>query len=367
MTKFKFPLNLPVSKEEYYVRTINNKYDKLLSLLYNLGGLCTYDQVKRIYMKYHNSLAESYAQKKVQMIIKDLEKMKLIGTDNINTYKIIYLKKFAYAIVTGDYNTNVKLNLRKQLKDSNLKVNLLIVEYFITHNEIITLAAAEQQLLKITNDIFNAKKKDFNLPYDLKLLTQILKDKDAKNCLDKIKDLPEDNLIRILWIDIYTIFNNLRLQRQPIAITPFYIKLYKKDNSLTLHYVPQIIIFDVHNKEYYSEKINNLFYKFYNITSNHTRDMQSNFKEKGSLGWEGYNHIAYVLKIIGYNEKELLQKQKFINSYIKDNPNGILLTNCEIEYIDISKYFTHSSRKHDNFINIDSEFDKLIQQKLNSI
>ena len=367
MTKFQFPLNLPISKEKYYVTIINNNYDKIIKLLYSVGGICTYDQVRKILMKNSTTNSEAYIQKKTYKLIKELENMKVIGTDNINTYKIIYLKKFAYSIVTNDYNSNIKLNLRKQLKDSNLKIKLMIVEYYIMYNEIITLSSAKTQLLKITMDIYNAKKNDFKLPYDDGLLNKIITDGGIKNCLDTILNLPEDNLIRIIWIDLYSIFKSLQLQRQPIAIEPFYMKLFKKDNVLTLHYVPKIIIFDVHNQEYYSKKINSLFYKFYNIPYNHTRDMQSCFRKNQNLGWEGFNHIAYVLKIIGYNKNELLQKQKYINSYIKDNPNAILLTNCETEFININKYFTHSSHKKDELIKIDNEFDKLIQKKLDNL
>lgn len=358
------PLNLPSSKETDYIISTKKGYDKICTLLYSLGCVCTFDQFKRIYKKNNPKISDSYLDKKTLRIITEMEKLKLIGIDNINTYKFLYLKKFAFVFATGDYTKYKKQSMSITLKDRNFKINLMKVEYYIKYNEIIKLDNLTNDLLTITNYIYNAKKKDNNLPYDLKLLNKIIKDKGIKNCYDEVDKLSENNLIRIVWININNIYINLRKQNQTIGAVPLYLKLYKKDSLLTLHYAPTIIIFDVFNISYYSKKISELYTKYFHIVSNHTRDMRRYYLENGTLGWEGYNHFGYNIKIIGYNNLELLEKKNYVDKFINENPNGILLTNCFIEYIDISKYFLHSSRKNDVFDNIDITFDKLLSEKL---
>lgn len=362
--KFSIPANLPSTKEADYIISIKKGYDKICKLLYSLGCVCTLDQFKRIY-KNNNNISDTYLDKKTRNIIVEMEKLKLIGTDNINTYKFLYLKKFAFIFITGDYTKYKRNNMANILKDKNFKTSLMRAEYYIKHNEIISYDNLTNNLLHITTLIYNAKRNDKYLDYDLKLINKIIKDKGINNCYDEVDKLPENNLIRILWIDINNIYKNLRKQNQTIAASPLHLKLYKKDSILTLHYAPTIIIFDVFNISYYSKKINNLFYKYFNIVSNYTRDMRKNFLENSSLGWEGYNHFGYNLKIIGYNNLELYEKKRYIDKLINENPNGILLTNCSIEYIDISKYFRHSSRKDKVFENIDETFNKLLSDKIN--
>lgn len=364
MKKLTIPNNLPLSKEADYIISIKNGYDKICKLLYSLGCVCTLDQFKRIYKKA-NEISDTYLDKKVRNILKEMEMLKLIGIDNINTYKYIYLKKFAFIFVTGDYSKYKRNNMSNILKDKNFKTSLMKVEYYLKHNDIISYDNLTNNLLNITNLIYAAKKNDKFLDYDLKLINKILKDKGIKNCYEEIYNLPDNNLLKILWVDINNIYISLRKQNQTISAKPLHLKVYKKDALLTLHYAPTIIIFDVFNIEYYAKKINNLFYKYFNIASNYTRDMRKNYIENGSLGWEGYNHFGYSLKIIGYNKLELEEKKRYIDKLINENPNGILLSNCSIEYIDINKYFLHSSKKNNTFINIDETFDRLLSAKLN--
>lgn len=364
-----YPLNLPKSKEDCYIKTMNKNYDKIIILIYRLGGLCTYDQFTRLFIKNNENLSESYAKVKANIIIKDLVELKLVGSDRINKFKYIYLKKFAFSIISKDYNNSSLINMSKALKDSNFKINLLKVEHYLKYNEIISLQEGKKQLLYITKCLYDAKKNNKDIPCDIKLIEKILSDKGIKNCFKEINDLDNNDLLKLIWIDIYNIFETLRLQKQPVSSNPFYFGLfYNKDgNKLTLHYVPKIIVFDVHECQYYSQKINTLFYKFFNISKNEVRDMKSNYKENKTLGFKGYNHIGYVLKIIGFNKKDLKQKQAYISSYVKDNPNNVMLTECEFEFVDISKYFNYSSRDSSVFENIDSNFDKLIEKKLSAM
>ena len=91
--------------------------------------------------------------------------------------------------------------------------------------------------------------------------------------------------------------------------------------------------------------------------------MQNYFKAKKTLGWEGYNHIGYVFKIVGYDYNDLLRKKDFIDSHIKENPNAVLLTNAKIEYLDIEKYFSNTYKKSDYLKAIDDKFEDLLARK----
>lgn len=366
MSTITFPIGLPISHHELYVRTINKKYDRFIKLIGKLGGVCTHNQFIEIYKLAYPNLSDTYSKKKALLVLKEMADLKLISINNINTYKYFYLRKFALTIISGDFNKVSQIRVPKLLKDKQFKTCLLRVEYYIRHKEILSLSSLDKQLLNITKDIYNTKLTNEKLPYDLNLLHQILLDKGPKNCKDKIANLPAGNLIKLIWEDLYSIFNSLRLQNQTVMSKPLILKLYKTNNKLTIHYVPEIVIFDLHNINYYSKKVDDLFHKFYHIQSNHTRDMQKHYREDGTLGWEGFNHLAYVIKLIGFNKKELSEKKNYIDSHIKDNPNAILLTNSNIEYIDISKYFTHSSQKKETLENIDAKFDELLMQKINN-
>ena len=367
MNTIKFPLNLPKSRELNYIETIKKGYDKYLKLIYYLGGLCTYSQFADIVYKFNPDLSQKYIEIKSRKIIQNMIRLKLIQSENLNKYKFFYLKRFALSIITNDYNNCSLLNISKSLKTNNFKTHLMIVENYIKNNNIISLNNGDMQLLFITKQLYQQKKLFSELDFDTELLEKIIQDGGIKNCKASVENLPNNNLIKILWIDIKSIFDNLKLQKQPIAKKPYYLKLYYKNNKMTLHYVPEIIIFDTHDFKYYSKKITSLFYKFYNINSNEVRDMKKSFTENNSLGYKGFNHIGYVLTIIGYNKNELLQKQKYINSYIQENPNNIMLTDINIQYIDISKYFNNSSQNDTIFNEIDNKFDLLLEEKIKNI
>lgn len=360
-----YPYNLPKSKEHIYVKAINCNYIKVLHLINDLGGVLTLDQFIRLYKMYNPNMTDSSVKRKVQILTKDLESMNIISSDKINTYKYYYLKRLGLSFVSGDYNKYPKLNMSQLLKNNRFITQLLKVEYFIENKKFLSTKTIELQLVAITNDIFKAKLKKPTLPYEISILKQIIADKGIKNCKEIIYKLPQNNLLRIIWVDIYNIFYTLKLQGQTIDYNPLYYKLYLHNNALYLHYIPKIIIFDVHNKKYYVKKIQDLFNKFLLISDNTTLQMQKYFREEHTLGFEGQNHIAYVLKLIGTNKYELIEKKKYLDAFLKDNPNAILVSNCSINYIDVSKYFKHSSTNIDVIENIDLTFQNLIAKKLN--
>lgn len=360
-----FPANLPKSKEELYIRAINNNYIKPLHFIHSLGNICMYDQFVRIYQKSNPQYTPEYADKKVRAMIKDMENMKLIQSAKLNSYKYFYLKKFAYAAIYNDYCNYKKTNMSIALKNNNFKINIMKVENYIKNNKIISNDTLMDQLLYITKKIYDIRIQDDNLvEYDTKILQSILYNKGIDECKDKIENLSDGNLIKVLWIYIYEIFKNLKLQNQTISKKPLYFNIYKKGSQLFLHYVPNIIIFDIHSSNYYIKKVSNLYDKFYFIPSNNVVNMQKNYLETNTLGSKGFNRIGYAITIIGSDNRALNEKYKILNSKIKENNYGIILK-CDINYIDINKYFVGNANNERILDKIDSTFEELLNKKLN--
>lgn len=355
--------NLPKSKEIDYQIIKRNEYDKLINLIYRLGSICTLDQFLKIYERYSNINSPTYAKQKGRNILSEMEKLNLIKFDNLNKYKIFYLRRFALSFISNDYNKFKKTGYSSLVKDKNLRISFLKAEYYLKYKTIISNENMNNQLLRITKEIYDATVKNPKLIYDSKLLKQILVDKGISKCHNEVQNLHDNNIIKLLWIQIKSIYDGLKLQNQTISNDPFYKKLFINDKFINIHYVPEIIIFDVHDINFYSKKIDELFYKIHNIPSNNTRDMQNYFKAKKTLGWEGYNHIGYVFKIVGYDYNDLLRKKDFIDSHIKENPNAVLLTNAKIEYLDIEKYFSNTYKKSDYLKAIDDKFEDLLARK----
>lgn len=358
-----YPQSLPASKRKNYIILYELGYINILEPIYKLGGICMYGQLFHIYNKFYSNRSESYNRKKFKTFIDELIKLKVIEVSNLNTNKFIYLKHFGFSLFTGDYKKTPRLNFKS--KGTEFYHSILKVEYYLKFNLMMTSHNLNMELLKITRDIYYAKLKFPEINYDIDLLTQIIKDRGPENCLSEIKSLSDSNLLKIIWIDIYNIFNKLRLQNQTVAPKPFYYKLYKPEfkNELFLHYVPEIVIWDNHNNNFYSKKIDNLFFEFNNIKTNYSQDIQKSFRNNGTLGFKYKNHFAYVIKLIGHDERDLAIKKAFIDSHIKNNPNAVLLTNCSYDYIDINRYLNHSSVKNTILNKIDINFDNLLKNK----
>lgn len=361
-----FPENLPESKKKDYFNIKFNNYDILIKLIYELGSICTYEQFIKIYSKLNPNLSESYSNKKARTVIKDLITLKLIGSENINNYKYIYLKNFSLTIITGNYINNKRLNIKSSLKDKNFKISLIKVEYYIKHGIILKQDNFKNNLLNLTYQILTAKRSNPDLNANLYLLERIIEEKGATNYIEDINNLPDDDLIKIIWYNLYNIYYTLSIQGHSLSLSPVIQKLYKKGSKLSLSYAPEIILYDVHNKDYYLNKIKDLSIKFLSIPSNVSLDMRKSYQENSSLGWSGFNHFGYKLKILGFNNLELIEKRNFINSLNNDNPNEVIISNVEIENIDIEKYFIHASLKKHIFDSIDNSLDSLLNEKLNN-
>lgn len=367
--KFKLPENIPLKNKYKYMEIYEKGYDKFIKLINRFDGCIALNQFIQIYKIYNPKLSDSYSRKKGTEVIKKLESNGFINIQTLNRHKICFLKASGFAIANGDYNNSKRKNtgINTALKNDRFNISLMKAQFFIENNSIINQNTMYNHLRRITKDIYNAKATTTYLKYDLKLLEEILKEPNIEVIAEKVKDLPFNNLIRILWHDLYNIFSKLHLQNQTISEKPTFYKLYKRGNELRLHYAPNIMIWDLHDMSYYKEKISILFEQFHRINGNTSKNIQVNYQKNKTLGFEGYNHIGYTLTLIGYNEDVLIEKVEYINRYIKNNPDSSIIDYATYKCINIEPYTSLSSPKTETKEAMDKYIDTKIYSKLSEI
>ena len=357
------PKNTPESLHYKYTYIYSKNYDTLLKKIYAVGSYATFSQFKALYKKENPSLSDGYINKKCSNILKELEKYNFIEVAYLNNNKFFYFKKAAFAIFTGDYNKTPKLNHRINMKNNKFLISLMKLEYYITSDIVISLSNLNYHLTSITRKIYSATKK-YKLDYDLKDIEYILSTNDYSDIKERLINYAPDNILKIIWFDLYNIYRKLLLQHQTVLLKPKYFKLFIVNKTLRIHYVPNIIIFDFHDNKYYENKINKLFHDFFNINTNVTTNIRSNFMALGTLGFKHNNNIGYSFTLVGNIESSLMDKVLFINTLLKDNNNihTPLVDNVDYIYVNISKYLNHSSSSKRNII-IDST-DNYVHTKL---
>lgn len=359
------PKNAPKNSNYKYVYIFERGYDKLLKMIYDVGIYAAHRQFYAIYKRLNPLLSDSYIRKKCTQIIKELKELGFIEVNNINNNKYLYLKKPSVALFTGDYLKTPRVNHSQDLKNDKFLISLMKLEYFISNNIIINNSNLVQSLYWLTKKLHVVKMKYSTLEYNLKDIDYILNEKDYSKIKEYLKNFQTDNILKIVWIDIYNVFRKLLLQNQTINLKPTYFKLFRVDNTLRIHYVPNIFIWDLHDNKYYERKINNLFYDFTEIPTNNTYEINENYRETGTLGLTQYNHIGYSLTLVGYNKESLENKIRHINKFIEGNPHTPIIKNADYIYIDIAKYIDHASQYNSALVNADNYIDTHINQIIN--
>ncbi|WP_315069213.1 hypothetical protein [uncultured Clostridium sp.] len=361
------PINIPKNMAYKYVYILEKSYDEVLKMIYDVGIYAAHRQFYALYKKLHPSLSDNYIKKKCTQIIKELEEHGFISVNNINKNKYLYLNKPAIALFTGDYKKTKVINHEQDLKNDKFLISLMKLEYYINNDFIINNSNLMHHLYSLTKRIHGAKLQFSNLDYSINDLEYIINQKDYNKILEKVNEYPSDNLLKIIWIDIYKVFRKLLLQNQTVALTPTYFKLFKIGNKLSIHYVPDILIWDLHDNKYYERKINNLFDDFIGITNNNIKDIHLNFSKSSILGNKQNNHIGYSLTLIGYNEDVLIRKVNHINKYIVGNPHTPIVKGAEYIYIDIAKYIDHASQYNSSIANADNYVDTNLNNLIKSL
>lgn len=366
MVENNIPLNIPVTQRRKYEYVVEKGFDKYLKVIFNLGSYITFQQFYKLFEIFNTDLSNSYCKLKANSTIKELEELKFISVDTIGKHKYFYLKAPSLAICVGDYSKIPKTNHKNvNLKNNKFLTCLMKVEYYLQYQDIITSDTLYKHLKALTKNILDLTIK-YNLDYNTSFLNAIYSSSDYKKIKDTASQLPEDDLIHIIWVDLYNLYYKLLCQGQTLSLRPIYFKLNILGKKLKLHYIPEIIIFDLHKTNYYELKMDRLLSDLINIKSNTINDLRKNFKPNQEIGDPRVNIIGYGLNIIGTDEVLLNQKSKVISDYGKNNTNSpfVCVKTC---YINLSNYFSYTYRKLDVVEKIDEQVESIVNKKLNEI
>jgi hypothetical protein len=356
--EYTLPKNIPASTTHKYVEIIEKGYAKLLESIDRCGKFIMYKQFYNLIKIMDKSdITEDTIQKKARLIIKRLTELGFIETSKINKNKFLYLKKSSFAFAEGDYINNSRVNPASDMKNDRFQIAILKVEYMLKHGEIIHSSTMLNQLKYITNHIYQTIMKTGNqYLYDVDVIEQILELDDFGKIKELIEEKSEYNnkigIIRGLWLNLGTFYKRLLLQKQTVTEKPTFFKLYlKKNGEIIVHYIPNIVIFDVsRDKKFYTEKSAKLFHAFYGIEGNDLNEIQKNYMEdRSSMGFQGKSHIGYKLTLIGSDKEILEEKKAVLDENINSSINSPLMDKAYVVDLSIGKYLYHASRKGNEY------------------
>lgn len=352
---YELPSDLPPRTSHKYMEVINEGFAKYLEVAFLSGGFVMYKQVIKLMGLFEGKgRTEDTNEKYAYTMVKRLEELGFIKSDYINRNKVFYLRKPALVLVTNNANTTHRVNIAKDLKNDKFKIAILKVEYFIEFNELLHHQTMFEQLKLITKDIYSKVQQTGNIyNYDLDSIQKILLMDSYEDILKYLQSHEEHihrlEVVRQLWEHIGKLYQKLILQRQTVTSLPAYGKCYiKEDGRAVLHYIPNIVIFDVsHDSRYYKERCVKLFYEFTQMSLNVLRGVQSEFiKSKGkSVGFMGDTHIGYRLMLIGDDKEVLEGKKKVIDENINSSVISPLMDYTTTIELNIAQYLLHASRK----------------------
>lgn len=366
---YDIPLNIPAKSTYKYIFIYENEYDILLAPIYESGYYCTIIQFQKLYKMNYPHLSDEYIKKKCRIILNKLQEYNFIEIKSINKHKYFYLKMAGRTIFTKNYLSTPKVNYKNDIRNDKFLISIMRLQYYLLNKRFLTNKNMINQLYTITENIYNTVKKYELTYYNISDIELILKTSSYKEIKQIINDYEYDNILRIIWIDIYNVFKKLQLRNNTINSVPEYLKIFIVGDKIKLHYAPNIYIYDLHNINYYEKKLNALFHNFFDITSNDTKDLQKNYAMNDVLGNNYKNHIGYSLTLIGYNDLSLKNKCALLNKNININinPHNPLIKNIDYIYIDISQYLTHASLKNNSLANADLYIESNIENLLNSL
>lgn len=376
---YKIPINIPNTTRHRYMEVINKDYGKYLEAIALSGGFCMYKQFGKLLnaFNYYKDLSDGTIEVYTTSILKDIEDLGFIGSDYLNRNKYIYLRHPAFALVEGDYKTSKRLVLKNELKINRFITNIIKMEYLINYNNYFSSGTLDKQLLWVTEKVLDFIKKSGNLyKYDTTTIRRIIElgnYKDIKYIIDNTREnTTKLGVVRFIWSELGREFWKLGLQGQTIEETPFYFKLNMlNDGKITLHYAPNIILFDSsRDLQYYNTQSNKYFNMFFNMKSNATQRLKSEYINKNSFGYEHFNRVGYTVKVIGSIDAKLQDKIDILNRtyYRADDTNehSPLISPCTYVEVDIDDYFLYArnpSRNNNSFANANRRIEHLIKSE----
>lgn len=373
---YEVPLNVPSTTIHKYVEVIEKGYAKYLEAIDLCGKFIMYKQFYKLVGLFEPNLNKDESRERIgRFIIRKLEKLGFIFSSNINKNKFLYLKKPGLSFSAGDYKNSSRVTLSDDLKNDRFQISIMKVEYLLEHGEIIHNTTMFNQLMNITNHIYNTiVKTGNNYGYSCESIERVMEFEGYQEIFDFLEKNSEFEfrlgIIRSLWKDLGSLYRKLLLQKQTITHKPEYYKLFvKKDGEVMLHYIPSIIIFDAsHDKKYYKDRAAKLFHAFYGIDRNNLRDVQKAYLFDKTMGYQGEHHIGYKLILIGTDEEVLNQKKAIIDEDINVSSTSPLMDYTIIVPLPIGNYILHASRKGSEYqIKQDEMIDNLILKQITRI
>lgn len=373
---YEIPVNIPPTTSHKYMEVIEKGYAKYLETIDLCGKFIMYKQFYKLVGLFEPNLSTDESRERTgRFIIRKLEALGFIASSNINKNKFLYLKKPGFSFAAGDYKNHSRINLSSDLKNDRFQISIMKVEYLLEHGEVIHSSTMFSQLMNITNHIYNTiVKTGNNYGYSAEGIERILELEDYQEIIDFIEESSEYEcrlgIVRSLWKDLGALYRKLLLQRQTVTHKPEYYKLFvKKDGEVILHYIPNILIFDVaHDKRYYKDKAAKLFHAFYGIERNNLRDVQKVYMADENMGYIGEHHIGYKLILIGADEEVLSQKKSVIDEDINVSSTSPLMGYTSIVPLLIGNYMLHASRKGSEYqVKQDQMIDNLILKQITRI
>lgn len=356
---YDIPRNIPSGTSHKYLELVNKGYAKYLEIINLCGNFAMYKQFYKLVKIYEGQNRTERSNENVaNKIINHLIELGFLGSSHINKNKFVYLRKSGIAVATGDYNNNQRVSLVKDLKNDKFIISVLRLEYFLSHQVVLHYTNMINQLRFITNEILkNIVKSGNKFGYSVEVINQILTMSDFLEIKEYLDSKPEHiyklDIIRELWEILGNEFRKMVLQRQTVAENPLYLKLFiKHDGKIGLHYIPNIIVFDVSNDlKYYRDKSIKLFHLFYGIKGNALRNVQKTFMGTSGqrMGLENECRIGYKLTLIGVDDRVLLEKKKVIDEDVDSSVNSPLMGYTDIVSLPVGEYLYHASRKGNKF------------------
>lgn len=375
--EYKMPLNIPEKHKYNYIEILDKGYGKYLDIISSCGNVIMLNQFVEIVSRYHPvkySNYRSYSRVSEPIVIRLME-LGFIDVGIMGKFKYIYLKQPSLALVYGDYKTHYRAGVKNTINANNLMYSINKVQALLDYNVLYDYYIMHNQLMEITIEIYDLIVKSGNkYGYDTDKIKHIIE----LGTYERIKDYLNDDsvydtkigVIKTLWEDLAKGYCALGRKRQTINSIPFYKKVHIQDDGLvTLHYVPEVIIYDVmKNQQYYEVQSNLLFKIFFKLRYNATDELKNEYLLNNSLGATHLNRIGYVVKIIGNNEDNLKNAinimdapyydDKYTHTPIVKNSTPLL-----VNTIDYFMYSNTSNVNNEVFHNTDNYIDKLIDEQ----
>lgn len=372
------PKNSPMQNSHRYQEVINLGYAKYLDIIYHCGRFAMVQQFYQLLKLFEGKERTDESNATIgNNMLQRLIELGFVGSEFINVNKFIYLKHPSIALVAGDYRSAVRTNVAQELKNSRFKIAILNIDYFLHYGQILHSSIMFRQLQDITKDILIKIRQTGNkYRYATACIEDILKLGDYLEIKNYLERFPEYeyklDIVRGIWTDLALLYRKLIMQHQFITSCPAYYKLFaREDGRINLHYVPNVIIFDVaHDERFYNEKSTKLFHAFYSIEGNELRESQKSFIASGgtSLGSTVEHRIGYRMLIIGDDIEVLNAKKRVVDRDVGASISSPLMDYAEVAEFPVAKYYLHGSRKGNKFANKQNErLDKEILGKIQSI